>query len=720
MNETRSGSAREWAIVGGVYFALVLVVAAWLWIDRRPPEWDHANHLERVVHCAQDLARGDVRTLIERSAFYPPVVPCTAALVYRLVPSDAGAAQSVILAFLGLGMAAVYLLGRRVAGGTEGVVAAVVFGCAPFVVFSAQRFQLDLPLAAMVATALVVILLTEGFTRLGWSLVAGLVFAVGMLTKPPFATYVIVPVLLVAALSRRRRRAAVYAALAILVAAAISIPWYGPRLFGFVPQIAARSFKQAAESGHPDPLTATALLFYPMWLAPQLGVLAVVLLLVGLVVAVMRRQWTVLAALLAPFVLFELLQNKNLRYTLPILPVAAVLAGMAFGLLKGRARAGGGLVVALACALQVSATAMSVPAGWTLPGLGVPFVLESPPGRGNWRHREIMALISKDSRNEPATVSVVPNDNFFSVSNFRYYGTRDGLPLQFTRAWDGEPIGIEYMILKTGDVGPSWTAEKPRRIAERLSNDGALARVFPAIGEFLLPDGSTATVRARRLTEAVPAAPAAFAREVQAAVRRALADVTADVQGLEIDLAYDDTLLRGHIGRVDIRATSARVGELKRPGSPLLRVGDVRFVFEDVLVNPFSLHATGRLSPLDARRAVLERVTIREADLRAFLKEQKGFKTASVKLEPGALAFVMSLPGPDVAARVRVLPASDRPFTLVAERVTLGGVPVPAMLVDWVVRTWDPTPRIASRLPFPVTLGRIEIAPEAIRISARP
>jgi 4-amino-4-deoxy-L-arabinose transferase-like glycosyltransferase len=266
MSETRSGSAREWAIVGGVYLALVLIVAVWLAIDRRPPEWDHANHLERVVHCAQDLARGDVRTIIERSSFYPPVVPCAAVLVYRLAPSDAAAAQSVILVFLGLGMAAVYLLGRHVAGGTEGVVAAVVFGCAPFVVFSAQRFQLDLPLAAVVALALVVILCTDGFTRLGWSLVAGLVFAVGMLTKPPFAAYVIVPILLVAALSRRRVLAAVYAALAILVGAAVSVPWYGPRLFGFVPQITARSFKQAAESGHPDPLTATALLYYPAWI----------------------------------------------------------------------------------------------------------------------------------------------------------------------------------------------------------------------------------------------------------------------------------------------------------------------------------------------------------------------------------------------------------------------------------------------------------------------
>ena len=153
MNETRFGAAREWAIVGGVYLALVVVAAVWIGIDRRPPEWDHANHLERVVRCAEDLARGDVRTIIERSSFYPPVVPCAAALVYRLAPSDAAAAQSVILAFLGLGMAAVYLLGRFVAGGAEGVVAAVVFGCAPFVVFSSQKGRARPAGAVVVALA---------------------------------------------------------------------------------------------------------------------------------------------------------------------------------------------------------------------------------------------------------------------------------------------------------------------------------------------------------------------------------------------------------------------------------------------------------------------------------------------------------------------------------------------------------------------------------------
>src|SRR5204862_3949612 len=131
-----SWQGREGAQVGVILAALVALVVVWLALDRRPPEWDHANHLERAVICAQDLARGDRRAILERSSFYPPLVLCAAGLAYRLAPSDVAAAQSVILAFLGLGVGAVYLLARRFVGAAEGVVAALVFTTAPFVVFS--------------------------------------------------------------------------------------------------------------------------------------------------------------------------------------------------------------------------------------------------------------------------------------------------------------------------------------------------------------------------------------------------------------------------------------------------------------------------------------------------------------------------------------------------------------------------------------------------------
>jgi hypothetical protein len=44
-------------------------------------------------------------------------------------------------------------------------------------------------------------------------------------------------------------------------------------------------------------------------------------------------------------------------------------------------------------------------------------------------------------------------------------------------------------------------------------------------------------------------------------------------------------------------------------------------------------------------------------------------------------------------------------------------VPVPDLLVNWVIRNYDPSARIAARLPFPIELGRISVSGEALRIS---
>src|SRR5262249_57979087 len=139
--------------------------------------------------------------------------------------------------------------------------------------------------------------------------------------------------------------------------------------------------------------------------------------------------------------------------------------------------------------------------------------------RAAWQQRPILSVIARDAGGREATVSVPPNNAWFSIANFRYYAVRDDLPLRFMRAWDDEPIGVDYMVLKTGDVGPPWTAERPRRIAARLAADRHLDAAFPVIGEYPLPDGSHATVRARRLP-VVSVASHTLARAPADALRR--------------------------------------------------------------------------------------------------------------------------------------------------------------------------------------------------------
>jgi hypothetical protein len=709
-----SGTTREWALVGLAWLAIVVCAAVWTAIDTRPPEWDHANHLERAVTCAQDLGKGDWRTILQRSSFYPPIVPCAAGLLYRLLPTDAAAAEAVMLLFLGAGMAATYALGRALAGGTAGVAAAWIFGTAPFVIFSALRFQLDLPLAVLVATALLVLIRTDGFTHVGWSLVAGLVFGVGMLTKPPFAAYVLPPVLWML-VRERHRRAFANAALAALVAAVVAGAWYGPRMVGMPRQIALRAVTHGAEEGKPPTLTSEALTFYPSTLPTELGLLATVLLLAGLVVALLRRQGMVVVAFVVPFALFMLLRNKDMRYILPLLPVAAALGGLVVGALSSRLGSVALAVLALVGVVQVSAVAWAVPPPLELPWRRMPWVLESAPVRDDWRQRDLLRMIVQDRAGQPATVSIVPNYRFFSVSNFRYYAVRDALPLRFVRARPGEPLDIDYMILKTGNQGPDFSVGKTLQVIDRLARDPALARAYPVIADLPLPDGSTATLRARRLTQPVDVPADVLAQRLEAAMRERIGEVARDVDGLEIRVVHDGEIARGRVRRLEASARAAAVGELTRRDAATLRVQNLRLVAEDVLVNPYALEG-GRLQLFDVGRLRLERMQVGAGDLQAFLSALRAFRGSRVRLGSGWMDLVLEQPGPDVAARVRFVPVAGRPFGVAVDRASLGWIPLPRLLVDWVVRNYDPTPQIAARLDFPVELGHVSVSEQAIRL----
>ncbi|MGH7393683.1 MAG: hypothetical protein ACREM3_30145, partial [Candidatus Rokuibacteriota bacterium] len=364
--------------------------------------------------------------------------------------------------------------------------------------------------------------------------------------------------------------------------------------------------------------------------------------------------------------------------------------------------------------VQVSTAAFGTPPAARLTVAGVPLAVGEPPYTARWPQRDILAAIARDAAGREVTLSVVPNHPFFSPSNFRYYSTRDGRRIHVARAWDEAPVGVDYMVLKTGDVGPAFTAERPRRVAERLAGDPHLARVYPVLAEFPLPDGSTATVRARRIPE-VALPPAAVAEAVEAAVLGGLAPVARDVVGLEVRLGYDREILAGRLRRVEIRAAAATVGDFRRDRTPL-RVRDLRLVFEDVLVNPLSAVAERRLDPLDVSRVRLERVTVAADDLLTFLRGQKAFRQARVRLGPGTITLELPQRGPDVHARVRLEPAPDRPFVLVSDGVAVGGVPVPGPLVDWIMRHYDPSRALAARAPFDMAIAPVRIEPDAVRI----
>jgi hypothetical protein len=709
-----------------LFALLCAVTAVWVTTDRRPPEWDHANHLERAVECYRILSEPGhdrLREILDVSSFYPPLTPCVAGLLYFVFPITALTAQAVMLAFLAIGLIATFILGHDLVDAETGILAAFFLGTAPFVVFSLMNFQLDLPLMAMVAAALCALVRTDGFSRPGWCVALGVVLGLGMLTKAPFAGYVLPPfcwTLWQALRASDRRRRLPWLALALAIGIAIAIPWYGPRILGLPMQAANRSFKFAAQEAQAEYLSAESLLFYPRVLPSQLGPLASLLFLLG--IWAVRRLRTVRTVLwlagIAPFILFSLIQNRNLRYTLPILPAAALLAAVGVRSLRPRWRLGTAPACLAVGLVQISMTAFATPAPPRVPGLPMPLVIYQPPSRADWRHDAIIADLVRITGGRPATVAVVPNYNFFSVSNFRYEAVRLGLPIKMTRPWNGPPLGVDFVILKTGSQGPLWSVQKPERITRAIEGgDPYLAEIFPVASTYPLPDGSVGSLRQRRIPALTGVAPERVAAQLSEAPAALLKANVRDALGLRVALDYQPMgILRGEVERVRLSADAAVVGELDRRNRAPLTLRDIRLVVEHFVFNPRRLMETGELEVLDLGAFRIERAMVTQADLEALFRGQPGGAGMVVRLRDGDAEVRVSRLGPTLEVRAQLLPRpGDRPVALAVRSVQFGGVPVPDFLTDWIVRHFDPT--LALRhLPVPVTIAPITIRPGRIEI----
>ncbi|MGH7403905.1 MAG: ArnT family glycosyltransferase, partial [Candidatus Rokuibacteriota bacterium] len=594
-----------------LFLGLCAITVIWVTLDRTPPAWDHANHLGHALSCHRELAEhglGGLPAILEETAFYPPLAPCAAGLLYFVFPVTPLVAQSVMLLSLGLGLLAVFGLASWLWDEWAGLLAAFLYGTAPFVVFSLTNFQLDLPLAAAVAWAVYALARTEAFSQRGWTLGLGLICALGLLTKPTFPVYVLPAVLVEAwraarAPDRARRLGSI--GLALLIAAGISLPWYGPRLMGMPGQFLNRSFKQAAESGYAPALSSGGLLFYPSVFPTEIGFLAVLVFLLGLwtVRRDLRARRVLWSAALVPFAAILLVQNKNVRYALPLIPAAAVVAAGGIRALAPAWRRALTVACLAAGLLQISMTAFALPDPPNVPVLPLPPAIPARLSGADWQHDRILDDLVRLSAGRPsATVSVVPNHSSFSVSNFRYESARRRLPFDMMRAWAGPPFGVDFAILKTGKQGQDFSVGKARRIVQAFDDDPFLARIYPVVGEYPLPDGSRALLRMRLLEAPSRVTAEELAAKLTADPERLLPDLLREAAGMTVTLQYrPDALVRGEVDSLVLRADAAVVGELRRKDRAPLRVRDVRLRVEGLLFNPERLARTGQLELLDAR-----------------------------------------------------------------------------------------------------------------------
>jgi 4-amino-4-deoxy-L-arabinose transferase-like glycosyltransferase len=213
------------AIAAAITLVFFVISAWWVAVDRAVPDFDSGRHLFFAFTARDALHSGDLGYSFSTFNNYPPGVHLLggiAALIGGVRIAPPVIAQNLV--YLPLLAAGCYGVGRLAYGSLAGLLAVVFALGTPMLISQLHVFMLDAPEAAMVAVSVWAILASDRFARPGISAIAGLLCAIGMLTKQTFPIFV-GGVIIVALLRGGWRNWRGLMAFAVVLAV-VGAPWY--------------------------------------------------------------------------------------------------------------------------------------------------------------------------------------------------------------------------------------------------------------------------------------------------------------------------------------------------------------------------------------------------------------------------------------------------------------------------------------------------------------
>jgi 4-amino-4-deoxy-L-arabinose transferase-like glycosyltransferase len=240
--------APAWGAIG-VTALFIGITCWWLSRDSHIPIWDAGLHLDLAFNVYENLGSGHLVEGLTTTAPYPPFTYLVGSLGIMLgglgVATPILAENFVFASLLALGC---YRLGRLAFGPLAGLLAVVFALGSPLIIGQFHLFMTDAPETAMVAVSVWLVIATDGFSRRGVSAVAGIACGIGMLTKEPFAIFVVgvVGVTAVRGGWRAWRGMAIFAVIVL----ALALPWY---LHERLQLEAIKTEATAASSAIPEP-----------------------------------------------------------------------------------------------------------------------------------------------------------------------------------------------------------------------------------------------------------------------------------------------------------------------------------------------------------------------------------------------------------------------------------------------------------------------------------
>ena len=491
---------------------LVFVVVnnmIWFSMGGSPLHWDDSIHLSESLEANRILVASSIplKYMIHFTLDYPPFVSWSAIPFYILLGEGLLASSITMSTFLVVLLLSTYGLGRRLFDESVGLLSALFVSAFPIVIDFSRQFMLDMPLAAMTALSLYLLVRTREFNILGWSLLLGIALGCGLLTKWTFSFFLIYPTLFSGGMiflkgTDKARRIRNFS-LCILAACALSLPWYSAHFVSFLIS-RSHSLVQGNRS------IGGTILYYVQVLPEQTSWLMIPPLAVGIGLYVRKynlQHLIPILSLVGGYILLTMVILKVPRFAIPLLPPFTVLAcagivgwSMEYEHLKA-VRIKSILVFCAVIVLQYLAITYvtrdsHIGSIVSRQAFSSPIIPVQGGKERNWQQAGILRAIACDSTRPGSgrrSLQVVPEHIFFNWATFEYIVMLNRLPVTILPIFRSSQKS-DFTVVKTGDLGED--AANRQQITNAILSD---TLNYEFLQSFVLPDSSKAILMRQRV-----------------------------------------------------------------------------------------------------------------------------------------------------------------------------------------------------------------------------
>ena len=332
-----------------IFLFQAIQLVSWINKDSSNPAWDQSWHAMVSANKYMQLFEKTNLTTkqveeiypIFRFAnnYYPPFYHISTVPFYIVFGNNYDSALLTNLFFLFILIVSSFFIGKKLYNVKAGLIISFIISTIPIHSLLMRDYLIDFSLSAMVALGFVLLLYTENFENIKYSILFGLAFGLGVLTKWSYPIYIFIPFCYSLYVFFRKNfyekknytkvKNIVYP---LILAIIIALRWYTfSRIKILIPTILMYS-KIGPVEGDPSFLSISGLTYYFNIIINDYSFFYFIIFVISIIILIKnfkesKTKTMLLLQIIFIYVFFTLLSNKDARYILPIYIFLALFVG---------------------------------------------------------------------------------------------------------------------------------------------------------------------------------------------------------------------------------------------------------------------------------------------------------------------------------------------------------------------------------------------------------